>query len=65
MNKYEFQVTGMSCGHCVGRVESALKPLAKKVKVDLKKGFASVQTDRPASDILAALDEAGYPGTLK
>jgi copper chaperone len=65
MNKYEFQVTGMSCGHCVAKVESALKPLAKKVKVNLGKGVASVQTDRPAQELLAALDEAGYPGTLK
>ena len=65
MNKYEIEVTGMSCGHCVSRVESALEPLSGKVNVNLESNLASVESNRPLDDLLAALSEAGYPGKLK
>ena len=65
MNKYEIEVTGMTCGHCVSRVESALEPLSGKVNVDLGANLASVESDRPLDDLLAAMSEAGYPGRLK
>ena len=65
MNKYEIDVSGMTCGHCVSRVESALKPLSGKVNVDLEANLASVESDRPLDDLLAAMSEAGYPGKLR
>ena len=65
MVKYEIDVQGMSCGHCVARVEAALKPLTSSAKVDLNAGLATVETDRPAEELLAALDTAGYPGVIR
>ena len=39
MMKQEFSIKGMSCNHCVARVEEALYSLegVKKAKVNLKK----------------------------
>jgi copper chaperone len=65
MNKYEIEVTGMSCGHCVSRVESALETISGKVSVDLGANLAVVESDRPLDELLTALDEAGYPGKLR
>ena len=65
MNKYEIEVTGMTCGHCVSRVESALEPLSGKVNVDLGTNLATVESDRPLDDLLTAMSKAGYPGKLK
>jgi len=65
MTRYEIEVDGMSCGHCVARVEGALKPLSDAVNVDLESKLATVDSDRPTDELLAALDEAGYPGRLR
>ncbi|XUW99680.1 MAG: copper ion binding protein [Dehalogenimonas sp.] len=62
-------VKGMSCGHCVQHVETALKkvPGVAKVAVDLAKGKASVEYD-PAKTtpeaLKKAVDAAGYPATV-
>ena len=55
----------MSCGHCVARVEGALKPLSNKVNVDLEAKLATGETDKNMDDLLSALEEAGYPGTIR
>ena len=65
MNTYEFEVNGMSCAHCVAKVEKALKPLGKEVHVDLENRSATVLSDAGAEVLLAALDEVGYPGVLR
>ncbi|NDL68585.1 heavy metal translocating P-type ATPase [Anaerotalea alkaliphila] len=58
------KIEGMSCMHCVGRVEKALGALegVDAVKVDLEKGLAVVTLSKSVSDdILAdAVKEAGY-----
>ncbi len=61
-----FQVTGMTCEHCVHAVTSELRDLAgvDQVDVDLvADGTSSVRvtTDQPLDDsqVAAALDEAG------
>ena len=65
MTRYEIEVQGMSCGHCVARVEGALKPLSSEVNVDLEAKLATGETDKNLDDLLSALEEAGYPGTVR
>lgn len=62
-----YNVTGMTCGHCVGAVtEELLKvPGVRAVEVDLQPEAASVidvTSDSPldAEVVAAAIDEAGY-----
>jgi len=57
-------VAGMTCQNCVRHVSDALSavPDVRSVKVDLGSGTAELESDRPipASELRAALDEAGY-----
>jgi copper chaperone len=67
--KKVYQVEGMSCAHCVARVENALKEITgvKKAKVNLKKANAVVKYDEQvATDemIINAVAEAGYTATI-
>ena len=66
MTTVTYQVTGMTCDHCVRAVTGELKELdgVRKVTVDLHPGGESVVTvssDAPltAEAVMAALDEAG------
>ena len=66
MTTATYQVTGMTCGHCVRAVSEELKNLdgVRDVTVDLRPGAASVVTvssEAPltATAVAAALDEAG------
>ena len=59
-------VEGMTCNHCVARVEKALKglPGVEGVKVDLKKKQAEVKAISATDDaIKAAIVDAGYTVT--
>jgi len=64
MERVSLAIDGMSCSHCVARVNKTLAavPGVKVDKVDV--GSATVEFD-PATatvaTITAALDEAGYP----
>lgn len=64
MEKVKLSIDGMSCGHCVARVNKTLAtvPGVKVDRVDI--GSATVEFD-PAkatvASITAALDDAGYP----
>lgn len=65
MEKIVLKVNGMSCGHCVGKVEKALKQLpgVEVAKVDLKKETAKVKYDESMltiDDLNNAVQEAGY-----
>ncbi len=64
MNSYEFEVSGMNCGHCQTRVESALKHLARSVSVNLETGTAVVESNKPHGELVSALEKAGYPSRL-
>jgi copper chaperone CopZ len=62
-----YNVTGMTCGHCVAAVETELRAVASvtEVTVDLTPGGTShvtVTSDEPLAqdDVAAAVDEAGY-----
>ncbi|KJF21401.1 copper chaperone [Rhodococcus sp. ACPA4] len=64
MTTAEYTVSGMTCGHCVGSVKEEIGNIAgvTAVDVDLASGRVSVTSDAPvsATDIAAAVDEAGY-----
>lgn len=65
--KMKIGIEGMSCEHCAARVEKALKELegVKKVKVNLKKKNAELQSDTDLSSekVKAAVEDAGYQVT--
>jgi len=58
------KIKGMSCNHCVMAVTKALSGIAgiKNVKVDLRKGEASFDEDKPvqAETIRKKIEEAGF-----
>ncbi|MCG8453207.1 MAG: heavy metal translocating P-type ATPase [Spirochaetales bacterium] len=60
MKTLVFDVRGMSCNHCVARVEKSLEPLASRVNVDLENGQVTVDTDQSPAQISAAINEAGF-----
>jgi copper chaperone CopZ len=59
-----YQITGMTCGHCVSAVstELAALPGVREVDVDLASGTAKVTSDAvlPIDEVRTAVDEAGY-----
>jgi len=66
MNTQTFQVTGMTCNHCVGAVTGELKtvPGVTDVQVNLVEGGLSPVTVTSEArlseqEVAAALDEAG------
>ena len=61
----EFNVEGMSCGHCVGMVTKTVKALdpQAKVEVDLAGKKVKVESTRDRATLAAALTQAGYPAT--
>lgn len=60
----EILINGMSCGHCVKRVEEALDELTgvKGVTVILEENKAIIELSQDIEDavIWDAIDEAGY-----
>lgn len=63
MNTATYTVTGMTCGHCVKAVTSAIGELpgVTAVDVDLPTGIATVTSEGPldAATVADALDDAG------
>lgn len=64
---YEFDIPDMSCGHCAATVTKAIQSVdpAARPEIDLPAHKAKVQTDKAPEALLSALDEAGYPSTVK
>jgi len=64
MTTNEFQVTGMTCGHCESAVreEVAKLPGVERVEVTASSGrlVVTVGTEVADAEIIAAVDEAGY-----
>ena len=64
MTTNEFQVTGMSCGHCEAAVRGEVSKLpgVQQVEVSAATGRLTVTSAVPLgdADVLAAVDEAGY-----
>lgn len=63
----KYDVTGLTCGHCVSSVKEEVGEIAgvESVEVELNVGGASVVTVSSSTplnndDVRAAIDEAGY-----
>ncbi|MET3494030.1 heavy-metal-associated domain-containing protein [Variovorax boronicumulans] len=58
----KFQVSGMSCGHCVNAVQNAVQAVdpEAQVTVDLETGHVDVLSEQPRKDLVAAIENAGY-----
>lgn len=64
--KVQLKVTGMTCNHCISMVNKAIAKLQADatVTVDLANQQVDVESALAAEDIIAALDEAGYPAVV-
>ena len=67
--KQVINIQGMSCDHCVARVEEALNQLdgMKKVKVNLKKGQAVVKYDEQVLNeetLLSTVNDLGFKASI-
>lgn len=64
MSTTEYQVTGMTCGHCEMSVREEVEQIAgvEGVDVSVKTGRLVVTAEKALddSDVLAAVAEAGY-----
>lgn len=64
MTTTEFQVTGMTCGHCEMSVREEVAKVAgvDGIQVSAASGQLVVTSDAPvdAAAVIAAVDEAGY-----
>jgi copper ion binding protein len=63
MNTTTYQVTGMTCGHCVQAVTTEVSAIdgVTEVQVDLESGRVEVTGEDVTEDaVRAAVDEAGY-----
>lgn len=64
MSTSEYQVTGMSCGHCEVAVRGEVGRLSgvEQIDVSAATGRLVVRSTDPLDDaaVLAAVDEAGY-----
>ena len=69
MANIKLRVTGMTCGHCLAKVQGALKGTAGVYSaiVDLQMGEAEVDFEDDATtpgDLIAAVEHAGYGARL-
>lgn len=63
MTTTEFQVTGMSCGHCEKAIRTEVSRIADVdgIEVSAQSGRLVVTSSADVSDaVLAAVDDAGY-----
>ncbi|MCD2185451.1 heavy-metal-associated domain-containing protein [Rhizobium sp. GN54] len=60
-------VPDMTCGHCVGAVEKAVRSVdpGAKIAVDLKAKTASIESTIEAEAFIAAIEDAGYGAAFK
>ena len=58
--KVKLNISGMSCGHCVKRVDNAVKALAGVTSAEVKVGEAVVEGDFSVDALKEAIDDAGY-----
>jgi len=61
----EYQVTGMSCGHCETAIRGEVGQIADVTDIDVSSSTGKLvvtTADAPADDaaVLAAVEEAGY-----
>ena len=66
MSTLTLRVPGMTCRHCVRKVTAVLRdvPGVQLVQADLTTATVVLSGEPTVADVLAALDEAGFPGTV-
>ncbi len=66
MKSQRFTVSGMTCSACSARVENAVKKIngVSEVAVNLLTGSMSVKYECPDTDIINAVERAGYSAAL-
>ena len=66
MRTLPLRVPGMTCRHCVRKVTAVLRdvPGVQLVQADLTTATVVLSGEPTVADVLAALDEAGFPGTI-
>lgn len=59
---HEFQVTGMTCGHCEKAVERAIRAVdaQAEVRIDRAAGRVQVRSDAPREALARAIADEGY-----
>jgi copper chaperone len=64
---YSFQVSDMTCGHCVATVEKAVKSVdaAASVKIDLANIAVEIDSAKPAAIFAEAIEEADCTPLLR
>lgn len=64
---YNFQVSDMTCSHCVATVEKAVKSVdaAAKIEIDLGTLAVRIESDEPVERFANAIEDAGYTGQLR
>jgi copper chaperone len=62
MERIEFRVADMSCGHCASTITRAVKEVdaSGRCEVDLDAKRVRIDSDRPAAEFRAAIAEAGF-----
>jgi len=62
--QYQFDVKGMTCGHCERAVVHAVREVDTDavVKVDLSTGRVDVESEKSRDAIANAIREEGYEG---
>ena len=59
-------IPDMSCGHCAGVITKALKELDRDATIafDMPAHTVELNTSAPLEEVVAALEDAGYPATV-
>jgi len=60
--EHQFEVKGMTCGHCEMSVKKALIRLDPKATVEIVRAEnkVTVQSDQPRATLMEAIAEEGY-----
>ena len=63
--QYQFEVQGMTCGHCERAVTSAIQQLdpQAQVRIDRSQNRVDVDSSQPREALAAAIAEEGYQVT--
>jgi copper chaperone len=67
MQMYNFEVSDMTCSHCVATVEKAVKSVDSNagLKIDLASLAVTIESSKPATSFAEAIAEAGYTPQLR
>ena len=62
----QFSVPKMSCGHCTGTIEKAVKEAdaSATISCDLSDRTVTIQSNMPADDLSDVINAVGYENQL-